>query len=177
MSNSDDDWADIDYCFAQVGVVDQLVDFKPTFGNMMIGVGPAAIEMGLIDAAEGTTTVRIRAVNTGAQVVAVVETPDKAVNFTGCVTIDGVPGCAAPVALDFNNVAGSVTGELLPTGNARDVVNGIEVSCVDFAMPMVIAKATGFGLSGYETRDELEANQAFFKRMEQVRLKAGKLIG
>ncbi len=177
LSKSDDDWADIDYFFAQVSVEDCLVDFKPTCGNMMIGVAPAAIEMGLINATEGQTLVRIRAVNTGAKVIATVQTPGGAVNYAGETKIDGVPGSAAPVALDFHEVAGSMTGKLLPTGNTKDTVLGIDVSCIDFAMPMVIAKAKDFGLSGYETREELDANKDFFKKMEQVRLAAGKLMG
>lgn len=177
LSKSDDDWADIDYFFAQVSVEDRLVDYKPTCGNMMIGVGPAAIEMGLIPATEGETEVRIRAVNTGAKVEATIQTPGKTVNYTGTMKLDGVPGTAAPVALDFHDVAGSSTGALLPTGNAQDTIDGIAVSCVDFAMPMVIAKAQDFGLSGYETREALDANKDFFKRMEQVRLQAGVLMG
>lgn len=177
LSKSDDDWADIDYFFAQVSVEDCKVDYKPTCGNMMIGVGPASIEMGLINAKEHTTEVRIRAVNTGAKVCATIQTPDQKVNYAGSMTIDGVPGSAAPVALDFHEVAGSSTGSLLPTGNAQDIVNGVAVSCVDFAMPMVIARAEDFGLTGYETREELDANKDFFKNMERVRLTAGKLMG
>lgn len=177
LSKSDDDWADIDYFFAQVSVEDCKVDYKPTCGNMMIGVGPASIEMGLINAKEHTTEVRIRAVNTGAKVCATIQTPDQKVNYAGSMTIDGVPGSAAPVALDFHEVAGSSTGSLLPTGNAQDIVNGVAVSCVDFAMPMVIARAEDFGLTGYETREELDANKDFFKNMERVRLSAGKLMG
>lgn len=177
LSRSEDEWADIDYFFAQVSVENKRVDFKPTCGNMMVGVGPAAIEMGLINATDDTTEVRIRAVNTGANGVAIVQTPDKEVNYSGSTLIDGVPGSAAPVALDFHNVAGSSTGALLPTGNRQDLIDGFVVSCVDFAMPMVIAKARSFGLTGYETREELDANKGVFKLMEQVRLKAGVLMG
>ncbi len=177
LSKSEDDWADIDYFFAQVSVEDCLVDFKPTCGNMMIGVAAAAIEMGLISATQGETHVRIRAVNTGAKVISIVQTPVGAVNYEGETKLDGVPGSAAPVALDFHEVAGSMTGRLLPTGNTIDAVLGIEVSCIDFAMPMVIARANDFGLSGYETREQLDGNKAFFKKMEQIRLAAGKLMG
>jgi len=177
LSKSDDDWADIDYLFAQVSVNDRLVDYKPTCGNMMIGVGPAAIEMGLIDASDNQTTVRIRAVNTGAKVIATVQTPGAQVTYEGTDTIDGVPGSAAPIALDFHDVAGSSTGALLPTGNSRDTIDGIAVTCIDFAMPMVIARAEDFGLTGYETCEALDANKEFFNKMEQVRIKAGALMG
>ncbi len=177
LSKSDDQWADVDYFFAQVSVEDCLVDFKPTCGNMMIAVGPAAIEMGLINAEEGQTDVRIRAVNTGAKVLATIQTPNRQVDYAGDMRIDGVPGTAAPISLDFKEVAGSATGSLLPTGNTKDKVEGIDVSCVDFAMPMVIAKAADFGISGYESREELDANKALFKKIESVRLKAALLMG
>jgi len=177
LSKSDDDWADVDYFFAQVSVEDQLVDFKPTCGNILSGVGPAAIEMGLVSAQDGQTAVNIRAVNTEARVAAIVQTPDGVVSYDGTARIDGVPGTSAPVALQFMETVGGVTGAFLPTGNLVDVIDGIEVTCMDVAMPMVIAKAASFGLSGYETAAELDENRAFFDRMEAVRLKAGALMG
>ena len=177
LSVSDDDWADIDYFFAQVSVQDGLVDFKPTCGNILVGVGPAAIEMGLINTDLPVTLVKIRAVNTGARVLAVLQTPNGKVTYDGDTTIDGVPGTAAPVQLNFMNVAGSSTGAFLPTGNLRDRVDGIEVTCMDVAMPMVIARAKDFGLSGNETREELDANKDFFARMEAVRIAAGAKMG
>ena len=177
LSPSDDEWADVDYFFAQVSVEDQMVDYKPTCGNMMIGVGPASIEMGIVKATADETTVRIHAVNTGAKVEATVQTPDGIVSYQGDVAIDGVPGTAAPIALDFHEVAGSMTGSLLPTGNARDTIDGIDISCVDFAMPMVIARAEAFGLTGHETREALDANKSFFEKMEMIRLQAGELMG
>lgn len=177
LSKSHDEWADVDYFFAQVSVEDQLVDFKPTCGNILSGVASAALEMGLVEAQRGETEVRIRAVNTGAQVVARVQSPNGIVSYEGDAAIDGVPGTAAPVALSFMKVAGSSTGAFLPTGNLTDTVDGIDVTCMDVAMPMVIAKASDFGLKGYETREELDANTDFFARMEAVRLKAGAAMG
>ncbi len=177
LSKSDDPWADIDYFFAQVSVEDRLVDFKPTCGNILSGVGPAAIEMGLIAARDGETPVNIRAVNTGAKVAAIVQTPGGVVSYSGEAAIDGVPGTSAPVALQFMETVGGVTGAFLPTGHLVDVIDGIEVTCMDVAMPMVIATAAGFGLTGYETAAELDANRDFFSRMESVRLKAGALMG
>ena len=177
LSKSDDPWADVDYFFAQVSVEDRLVDFKPTCGNILSGVGPAAIEMGLVDAQDGKTPVNIHAVNTGAKVVAVVQTPDGVVSYKGGAQIDGVPGTSAPVALQFMETVGGITGAFLPTGNLIDEVEGVPVTCMDVAMPMVIARADSFGLTGYETAVELDENRAFFERMEQVRQKAGALMG
>ena len=177
LSKSEDDWADVDYFFAQVSVEDRLVDFKPTCGNILSGVGPAAIEMGLVPAQDGETPVNIRAVNTEARVAAVVQTPGGQVSYDGTAQIDGVPGTSAPVALQFMETVGGVTGAFLPTGNLVDEIDGIEVTCMDVAMPMVIAKASSFGLTGYETAAELDENRDFFARMEALRLKAGALMG
>ncbi len=177
LSRSDDDWADIDYFFAQVSVEDRLVDFKPTCGNILSGVGPAAIEMGLIPARDGETPVNIHAVNTGAKVAAMVQTPGGAVTYEGDTRIDGVPGAAAPVALQFMETVGGATGAFLPTGNLIDEIDGIEVTCMDVAMPMVIARAEAFGLTGYESAEEVDENRDFFARMEAVRLKAGEKMG
>ncbi|MEP5155475.1 4-oxalomesaconate tautomerase [Planktotalea sp.] len=177
LSQSDDDWADIDYFFAQVSVEDQSVDFKPTCGNILSGVGPAAIEMGLIPPDGAETTVKIRAVNTGARVVAQVQTPNVAVSYVGEASIDGVPGQAAPIGLQFMDTIGGATGAFLPTGNLIDRFDGIDVTCMDVAMPMVIARADAFDLTGYETAEELNENTAFFAQMEAVRIKAGEAMG
>lgn len=177
LSRSDRADADVDYFFAQVSVEDRLVDFKPTCGNILSGVGPAAIEMGLVVPTGDTTRIRIHSVNTGALVEAVLQTPGGQVRYDGPAAIDGVPGTAAPIYLNFMDVVGSATGKLLPTGNLRDRIDGIEVTCMDVAMPMVIARAADFGLTGYETVAELDANRAFFARMEAIRLQAGALMG
>ncbi|WP_299668810.1 4-oxalomesaconate tautomerase [uncultured Ruegeria sp.] len=177
LSASDENWADIDYFFAQVSVEEKLVDFKPTCGNILSGVGPAAIEMGLVEPRGDETEIRIRAVNTGAQVVAKVPTPGGELTYQGDVEIAGVPGRAAPVHLSFMGVVGSATGAFLPTGHLRDTVQGIELTCMDVAMPMAIARASDFGLTGYESAEELDSNRAFFDRMEAVRIEAGLLMG
>ena len=170
-------WADIDYFFAQVSVEDRTVDFKPTCGNILSGVAAAAVELGLYPAGDGQTTVHIRAVNTGADVVAKILTDGAGVVYDGNAAIDGVAGTAAPVALNFMKVAGSSTGTLLPTGNLVDTFNGVAVTCMDVAMPMVIARAEDFGLTGYEPAAALDANTEFLKRMEAVRIKAGAAMG
>lgn len=177
LSPSEHEWAEVDYFFAQVSVEDRLVDFKPTCGNMLSTVGPAAIEMGLVSATADRTAVRVHAVNTGAEVLSVVETPNGSVEYAGSASIDGVPGTAAPVQLKFHKVAGGATGKLLPTGNLQDEFDGVEVTCLDVAMPVVIARAEAFGLSGYETPQELDANRKFFSRMELVRLQAAEAMG
>ena len=177
LSRSDDDWADIDYFFAQVSVEDRLVDFKPTCGNIMSGVGPAAIEMGLFSPKADVSEIKIRAVNTGARVVAKIQTPSTELTYEGDTEIAGVPGTAAPVALNFMGVVGSSTGAFLPTGNLRDEIDGIEVTCMDVAMPIVIARAEDFGLSGHETVAELDENKEFFAKFEAIRIAAGEKMG
>ncbi len=177
LSVADDDWADVDYFFAQVSVEDGSVDFKPSCGNILSGVGPAALEMKLLPISGDETVVKIRAVNTGARVISTVQTPGGAVSYSGNTAIDGVPGTAAPVRLQFMDTVGGSTGTLLPTGNLIDRFGGVAVTCMDVAMPMVIARADAFGLSGYEGVDELNENTAFFKRMEAVRIQAGTAMG
>jgi len=164
LSKSQDSWADVDYFFAQVSVEDKLVDFKPTCGNILTGVGPAAIEMGLVEAQESETSVNILAQNTQARVACVVQTPARQVSYEGAARIDGVPGSSAPIAVRFMETVGGITGAFLPTGNRVDEIDGIAVTCMDVAMPMVIAKAESFGLTGYETAAELDENRAFFDR-------------
>ena len=177
LSRSEDSWADVDYFFAQVSVLEHSVDYRPTCGNILAGVGPAAIEMGLVEADEEITEIKIRAVNTGARIIARIQTPNRRLTYFGNQAIDGVPGSSASIELLFLDVAGSSTGTLFPTGNLVDVIDGIEVTCIDLAMPMVIAKANSFGLSGHETCEELDKNRDFFAQMEQIRLQASLMMG
>jgi len=177
LSRSDDPDADVDYFFAQVAVEKRLVDYAPTCGNILVGVGPAAIEMGLVPVTGDETRVRIRGVNTGALVEAMVQTPDGTVRYDGELAIDGVPGTAAPIALNFMEVVGSRTGAMLPTGQVREKIDGIDVTCIDVAIPMMIGRAADFGLTGYESQDELDENKALFERMEAIRLEAGRRMG
>lgn len=177
LSRSDNADVDIDYLFAQVSVADKLVDFKPTCGNILSGVGPAAIEMGLMPVSNSVTKIRIKLVNTGALVEASVKTPGGIVRYDGDTGIDGVPGTAARIDLQFMDVVGSVTGQLLPTGNLRDRFDNVEVTCMDVAMPIVIARADAFGLSGHETVEQLESNTGFMTRMQIIRLAAGAAMG
>lgn len=177
LSPSEDDGADVDFFFAQLSVRERRVDFKPTCGNILSGVGPAAIEMGLVKPRGDVTEIRIRAVNTGADVLARVQTPGGALTYEGETEIPGVPGRAAPVELHFMNVAGSATGALLPTGNLRDIIGGIECTCMDVAVPIVITRAADFGLTGYESPAALNAAPEFLARIEAIRLEAGQRMG
>lgn len=177
ISKSQHPDADVDYLFAQVIVNERRVDTKPNCGNMLIAVGPYAIEAGLVAARDHETTVRVHNVNTQSLIDLIVQTPGRRVNYEGAAAIDGVPGTAAPVKLNFKSGAGAVTGKLLPTGRALDVIDGIEVSCVDMAMPVIMMHAAAFGKTGHETPAELDADRALYARMEAIRIKAGALMG
>ncbi len=177
LSRSDTPDCDVDYFFAQVSVLDELVDYRPTCGNILSGVGPAALEMGLIAPQGATTRVRIRAVNTEARVEVIIQTPGGQVEYEGDAAIDGVPGTAAPVLLNFMDVVGGVTGALLPTGKLIDSFDGVQVTCMDVAMPIVIARAADMGLTGHETAAELDENKPLMARIEAIRLQAGEAMG
>lgn len=169
--------ADVDYLFAQVKVAERIVDTSPNCGNMLSAVGPFAIESGLVCADDGTTVVRIHNVNTGKIIEARVATPDGRVSYEGDTVIDGVPGSAAPVHLAFADAAGAKTGRLLPTGQAMDRILGVDVTCIDAAMPLVIMRAADRGKTGYETPAELDADRAFMDRLEAIRIAAGEAMG
>ncbi|MBW7922932.1 MAG: 4-oxalomesaconate tautomerase [Rubellimicrobium sp.] len=176
LSRSDRADADVDYLFLQVFVDQPLVSDAQPCGNILAAVGPAAIERGLVAAQEGETPVRIFMVNTGEVAVARVQTPGGRVSYAGSAAIDGVPGTAAPVRLLFHNLAGSLCGALLPTGNEMDVVGGVDCTLIDNGMPCVILRAADFGISGYESREELDADTALKARLEAIRLQAGPMM-
>jgi 2-methylaconitate cis-trans-isomerase PrpF len=169
--------ADIDYLFAQAGVQQARIDTSPNCGNMLAGVGPFAIEAGMVAATAPETRVRIHNVNTGKLIEAIVQTPGGTVTYGGDAAIDGVPGSAAPIRLSFLDAAGAKTGRLLPTGRARDVIGGLEASCVDMAMPMVLVRAGDLGKTGHEGPAELDGDAGFLARLEAVRREAGALMG
>ncbi len=177
VSPSDHPWADVDYLFAQVSVDRAFVDYGPTCGNMLAGVGPFAIDRGLVAPDDPRTVVNIRNVNTDALIEAVIRTPDGYVEYDGDAAIDGVPGTAAPILLNFMDVIGSKTGALFPTGRRKELIKGVEVSCVDVAMPMVLATAESMGIRGDESKAELDADQVLLERLEAVRVVAGEKMG
>lgn len=168
---------DVDYLFAQVKVHEARVDTTPNCGNMLAAVGPYAIEAGLVEATDPETVVRILNVNTRTLVEAIVQTPGGRVRYDGATLIDGVREPAAPIKLTFMDAVGCVTGSLLPTGNVVDMIDGIEVTCVDMAMPVVIMAAEALGKTGAETPEELEADRALFARVAAIRLEAGRRMG
>jgi 4-oxalomesaconate tautomerase len=168
---------DVDYLFAQVSIDKALVDVSPNCGNMLAGVGPFAIEKGLVPARDPTTRVAIYMVNTGNLAVATIQTPGGVVRYDGDTSIAGVPGTAAPIEIDFLDTAGSVCESMLPTGKPRDRVNGIEVTCVDNGMPVVVIPASALGKTGYESPKDLDTDVAFKKRLEELRLAVGPLMG
>ncbi|WP_435171206.1 4-oxalomesaconate tautomerase [Falsirhodobacter sp. 1013] len=176
LSRSSREDADVDYLFLQVFPDQALVSDKQNCGNILSGVGPAAIERGMIQPAGGVTPVRIHMVNTGEVAVARVETPDGRVRYDGTAIIAGVPKSHAAVPLMFQNIAGSMCGALLPTGHEVDVIEGVEATLIDNGMPCVILRTADFGLSGTETREELEADAALKARLEAIRLKAGPMM-
>jgi len=165
--------ADVDYLFLQVVVDRAEVSDSQNCGNILAGVGPFAIEHGLVPARNGSTDVRIHMVNTGGIAVARVQTPGGVVEYAGDARIDGVPGTAAAVMLEFLDIAGSSCGALLPTGNRVNTVDGIEVTCIDNGMPVVVLRADDFGKSGYESPAELEADAELTARVESIRLQLG----
>lgn len=169
--------ADVDYLFAQVRVDQQIVDTSPNCGNMLAAVGPFAIEAGLVPVKGETTVVRIFNVNTGKMIEAEVPTPNGAVAYLGEAAIDGVPGQAAPIALTFMDAAGARTGQLFPSGQPIETIDGIDITCIDCAMPMILIEAAAMGVSGYETAAELNSNRDLLGRLEVLRILAGERMG
>ncbi|MER6633596.1 4-oxalomesaconate tautomerase [Streptomyces sp. NPDC000987] len=173
VSPSSDPEADVDYLFLQVGVERPEVSDRQNCGNILAGVGPFAVERGLVAAGEEETSVRIRMVNSGGHATATFPTPGGRVRCTGDAEISGVPGTAAPVVIAFPPGA----GPLLPTGNVRDDIDGTPVTCVDNGMPTVLIAASSLKVTGYERPEDLEENPALADRLRAIRLAAGRLMG
>jgi len=176
VRSSSRDGVDVDYLFLQVFVDKPVVTDGQNCGNILAGVGPFAIERGLVVPEDGTTDVRIYMENTGQIAIATVQTPSGAVAYDGDASIDGVPGTSAPIPIVFKDTAGSTCGALLPTGNTVDEVAGHKVTLIDNGMPCVILDAVEFGIYGTETPAELNANEALKTEIETVRLAAGPLM-
>ena len=168
--------ADIEYLFLQVFVDEAIVTDRQNCGNILSGVVQFAIEKGLAQAADGRTEVAVYMVNSDQVAGVTIETPGGAVTYEGAARIDGVPGTAAPVLQNFPEAAGSTCGALLPTGNAADVIDGVEVTCIDNGMPVVVMRASDLGITGYESREDLDADAALKARLESIRRQAGPLM-
>ena len=176
VKRSDRPGVDVDYLFLQVFVDQPLVSDGQNCGNILAGVAPFAIERGLVPGQDGQTRVAIYMENTGQTAIATVQTPGGVPTYEGDACIDGVPGAAAAVPLEFVGTAGSTCGALLPTGNTRDTVEGTAVTMIDNGMPVVLLRAADLGVTGTETRDDLENNEDLKARLEAIRLACGPLM-
>ncbi|MDA0681288.1 MAG: 4-oxalomesaconate tautomerase [Proteobacteria bacterium] len=168
--------ADVDYLFLQVAPDNSYVSAAQNCGNILAGVGPFAIENNLVRPGNEYTTVRVHMVNSGNRCELTVKTPGGVVEYDGATVIDGVPGSAAAVICDFQEIAGSMTGALLPTGNVVDDIDGMFVTCIDNGMPVVLIRAADLGCSGYETPEELDRDVSLKKTVESLRLKLGPMM-
>ena len=168
---------DVDYHFAQVGVETNVVDTSPTCGNILVGVGPFAILRDLVATSDEETCIRIWDVNTESRMNIVVPTPGGVLEFGGDASIDGVPGTAAPIRVEFLDVLGPSTGRLFPTGNPRDVIEGVAVSCVDSVNPVVLVHAADLGETGHEDPEKLDADHPMLIRLEAIRRSASLAMG
>jgi 4-oxalomesaconate tautomerase len=176
VSRSERDGTDVDYLFLQVFVDQAIVTDAQNCGNILAGIGPFAIERGLVEALDGETRVSIFMVNTGQTAIATIRTPGGVPTYEGEARIDGVPGTAAPIPLEFRDTAGSSCGALLPTGNAADEILGIACTLIDNGMPCVVFRAQDVGATGYEDREALDNDAELKARIEAIRLKAGPLM-
>jgi 4-oxalomesaconate tautomerase len=177
VSRPADGDADVDYLFLQLGVDQATVSDQQNCGNLLAGVGPFAVERGLIAAGPEQTVARIRMVNSASLATARFATPGGRPRYGGDTAISGVPGTAAAIVLDFTGTEGSSTGQLLPTGRLRDEIDGVEVTAIDNGMPVVVARAADLGVTGYESHEELGADQTLADRVQSLRVQAGKLMG
>ncbi len=173
VSRSTRPGVDLEFLFAQVLIDEARVDTTPNCGNMLAAVGPFALERGLIRASGDETTVRILTRNTGMLSDVLLQTPQGNISYEGTARIDGVPGSSAPIKINFLDAAGSLCGKLLPTGRVVDQFDGIRVTCIDNGMPVVVIRAADLGRTGYEPRDQLNADAELKARLESIRLQAG----
>lgn len=177
VSESARDDADLDYLFIQVNPESDRVDYSSNCGNMLSAVGPFALEMGLVPAGRPDTRTRIHNINTDSVIEVVLQTPQGEIAYDGDAAIDGVPGTAAPVRQNFAASVGSKTGTLFPTGRRTESIDGVEVTCIDVAVPMVIVPALALGRTGHESKAELDADAALIARLERMRVEAGHRMG
>lgn len=173
-SSSND--CDVDFLFIQVVVGENRVDSSPNCGNILAGVGAFAIENKLVEVTNDETTIRVNMINSNNICELVMQTPKGKLTYEGDAKIDGVPGTSAPIICNYLDVAGSVCGSLFPTGNKKDVIDGVNVTCIDNGMPVVLISADELNISGYESCDVLSNNEVLRKKLEEIRLKAGPMM-
>lgn len=177
VSVSNTPGVDLNFLFAQVVVDKALVDTTPNCGNMLAAVVPFALETGLVKPQGDTTTLRVLTLNTDMQCDITVNTPNGQVSYEGDARIDGVPGSSAPITINFLDTAGSVCSGLLPTGKVIDVIDGIEMTCIDNGMPLVMMRAKDLNRTGYESVTDMNADTELKAKLEDLRIKAGHLMG
>lgn len=177
VSVSNTPGVDLNFLFAQVVVDKALVDTTPNCGNMLAAVVPFALETGLVKPQGDTTTLRVLTLNTDMQCDITVNTPNGQVSYEGDARIDGVPGSSAPITINFLDTAGSVCSGLLPTGKVLDVIDGIEMTCIDNGMPLVMMRAKDLNRTGYESVTDMNADTELKAKLEDLRIKAGHLMG
>lgn len=177
ISKSEREGVDIDYLFAQVGIDQKVVDTNPSCGNILSGIICYASETGLIELQDGITTIKVFNINTQSLIEVSAESPNKVLKYDGDAEVSGVPGTGSPVNLNFSDIEGGKTGKVFPTGNKQDNIDGLNVTCIDVAMPMVLFSAAELGLQGNESKAELDAMPELIAKLEAVRRKAGEMMG
>lgn len=177
VSRSERPGIDIEFLFAQLQPESDKVDTTPNCGNMLAAVVPFALETGLVEPQGETSTFRVLTLNTDMACDITVQTPGGLVSYEGDARIDGAPGFSAPITINFLDTAGSVAPGLLPTGKVRDVIDGVEVTCIDNGMPLVILRAADVGRTGYESVADLNANTELKARLERLRIACGHAMG
>lgn len=165
---------DVTYLFGQVGTVRAEVDYNLNCGNLTAAVGVYAIQEGLVAPVEGTTLVRVHNVNTDRVIGVEVPVQGGKPVWRGDLAIGGVPGTGAPISLDFSQAVGAITGKLLPTGNASDVmdvqgVGPVELSVVDGANMAIYVHHGALRMTGIESPEEIDGDAGLKARMDAIR--------
>lgn len=173
VTKSDEANADVEYLFLQVVVGKNYLDTTQNCGNILAGVGPFAIEAGLVKATDTKTDVRVRMLNSGSLCELEISTPQGRVEYEGDQKIGGVSGSAQAIVCNYLDTEGAQCGSLLPTGNVIDIFNSIEVTCVDNGMPVVLLRAEDLAITGNETPTELNTNSLIKSTLESIRIAAG----
>ena len=176
IAPSSSESCDVDYLFLQVGVDQAIISDRQNCGNILAGVAPFALERGLIDRPDGQAQVRVQMMNTASIAVVRFDVGAGSPVYNGATAIAGVPGTAAPIYLDFENITGSSCGALLPTGQGVDILADVSCTLIDNGMPVVVMRAEDIGVTGYESCSDLEANTQLRGRLEAIRIEAGALM-
>ncbi|HWR31821.1 MAG TPA: PrpF domain-containing protein [Negativicutes bacterium] len=173
--------ADVDYTFGQVSMEKPFIDYGGNCGNISSGVGPYAIDNGLVTPVESVTTVKIHLTNSGNILIARVPVKNGKAAVEGDCVIGGVPGTGARIEMDWSRVVGPITGKLLPTGHVKDEidVNGkkFTVSVVDVGNVVIYVNAHDLGLTGTETPAQINADKQVLDTVEGIRGKVCQQIG